>query len=110
MSEQITINTYLELKAGAATLIEDVPVQLTVYGRDDGCGDLDWWIDEIRAEFIGEDLVMGCSEATSNNGYRAYLIEHQVMKQLYKTAEEDKSVQSDIEDQLYPLVFGRSAA
>lgn len=110
MTHQITINTYLQLDAGAATLIEDVPVQLTICGDDDGCGELHWWISELRAEFIGKDLFITGSEAVARNGYRSADITFQVMKALYDRAEKDESVQGEIADQLYPLVFGRAAA
>lgn len=109
MNSQITINTYLQLDAGAATLIEDVPVQLTVCGEDDGCGELHWWIEELRAEFIGKDLVISGSEAVARNGYGSGCLEHLVMKALYERAEKDEAVHGEIADQLQPLVFGRAA-
>ncbi len=109
MTHQITVHTYLELKAGIATLIEDVPVELTIRGEDDGCGDLHWWIDEIKAEFIGNDLIMSGGTAVAEGTRRSTLLEDQVMRQLYTTAENDESVAGEVADQLAPLVLGRAA-
>lgn len=109
MTTQITINTYLPLNAGQATLIEDVPVQLTICGENDGCNDLHWWVEELRAEFIGKDLVMSGSTAAAMRDKRYPSIEELAMQQLIETAEKDAGVQGEIADQLFPLVFGRAA-
>ena len=109
MTAQITVSTDLPLNAGSATLIEDVPVEMTICGENDGCGGLNWWISELKAEFVGEDLIITDSEAGSRNGYRSSCLDHLVMRQLYETAEKDDVVHSEVADQLVPLVLGRVA-
>lgn len=109
MTSQITVQTYLKLNAGQATLIEDVPVELTICGENDGFDDLHWWIDEIKAEFIGKDLTMSGRTAVSPGARSSTLLETQVMIQLYATAENDDSVAGEVADQLAPLVLGRAA-
>jgi hypothetical protein len=110
MHHEIEINTYLPLDAGSATLIEDVPVKLTIRGENDGCNELHWWIEEIEAEFVGADLKSGYSPLIAKNGYGLGNMEIMVLRQLYAKAEKDPSIEADVIEQLYPLVFGRDAA
>ena len=114
MHHEIEINTYLPLDAGPATLIEDVPVTLTIRGENDGCNELHWWVHEIRAEMIGTDIVGTDSKlrrlTLSYSDYLSLTLEDHVICQLIQRAEKDASVEADVIEQLYPLVFGKEAA
>jgi hypothetical protein len=114
MYHEIEINTYLPLDAGAATLIEDVPVKLTIRGENDGCNELHWWVHEIRAEMVGADIV-GASDKLrrltgSYGDFNHLTLADHVICQLIQKAEKDPSVEADVIEQLYPMVFGRDAA
>lgn len=114
MTHEIEINTYLPLNAGTATLIEDVPVTLTIRGENDGCNELHWWVHEIRAEMVGTDIV-GTSDKLrritgSYDDYSSLTLADHVICQLIQRAEKDASVEADVIEQLYPLVFGKEAA
>ncbi|MGV2975650.1 hypothetical protein AB1P65_09355 [Roseibium alexandrii] len=114
MHHEIEINTYLPLDAGSATLIEDVPVKLTIRGENDGCNELHWWVHEIRAEMVGTDIV-GTSDTLrsltgSYNVYISLTLRDHVICQLIQKAEKDEAVEADVIEQLYPLVFGKEAA